>query len=122
MEEVLRTAVRVVSREQDDLGGSVLTTRADLASAECAWVLWANISYANGTASGWGTVAAYSDVAGCIQRLDTFEVRGMYTERLAPTTLTRGPGPGAGPSASSPLVSWQRLPDTVEPRGPQGMK
>jgi hypothetical protein len=48
--------------------------------------------------------------------------RGMYTERLAPTTLTRGPGPGAGPSASSPLVSWQCLPDTVEPRGPQGMK
>jgi hypothetical protein len=101
------------------LGLLVLTTSA---SAECAWVLWANIYYANGIASGWGTVAAYSDVAGCIQRLDTFEVRGMYTERLAPTTLTRGPGPGAGPSASSPLVSWQCLPDTVEPRGPQGMK
>src|SRR5260370_39075628 len=80
------------------------------ASAECAWVLWANIYYANGIASGWGTVAAYSDVAGCIQRLDTFEVRGIDTARLAPTTLTRGPGPGAGPSASSPLVSGQCLP------------
>jgi hypothetical protein len=45
---------------------------ATSAGAECAWVLWANIYYANGTASGWGTVAAYSDVAGCIQRLDTF--------------------------------------------------
>jgi hypothetical protein len=36
---------------------------ATSASAECAWVLWANIYYANSTASGWGTVAAYSDVA-----------------------------------------------------------
>ena len=93
-----------------------LLAGATSAGAECAWVLWANIYYANGTASGWGTVAAYADVAGCIQRLDTFEVRGMYTERLAPTTLSRGPGPHAGPSASSPQVSWQCLPDTVDPR------
>ena len=95
---------------------------ATSASAECAWVLWANIYYANGIASGWGTVAAYSDVAGCIQRLDTFVVGGMYTERLAPTTLTRAPGPGPGPSASSPQVSWQCLPDTVDPREPKGTK
>ncbi len=93
---------------------------ATSASAECAWVLWAQIYYVNGTVSGWATVAAYSTVAGCIQRLDTFEVRGMYTERLAPTTLTRGPGPDAAPSASSPQVSWQCLPDTVDPRGPKG--
>jgi hypothetical protein len=93
-----------------------LLALAASARAECAWVLWANIYYVNGTASGWGTVAAYSDVAGCIQRLDTFEVRGMYTERLAPTTLSRGPGPGPGPSASLPQVSWQCLPDSVDPR------
>ena len=60
---------------------------ATSASAECAWVLWAQIYYVNGTVSGWATVAAYSTVAGCIQRLDTFEVRGMYTERLAPTII-----------------------------------
>jgi hypothetical protein len=94
----------------------LLLASVSVAHAECAWVLWANIYYANGTASGWGTVAGYSDVAGCIQRLDTFEVMGMYTERLAPTTLSRGPGPRAGPSASSPQVSWQCLPDTVDPR------
>jgi hypothetical protein len=38
----------------------------------------------------------YRATAPLYQRLDTFEVRGMYTERLAPTTLTHGPGPGAG--------------------------
>jgi len=101
------------------IGGTVLCwllASVTSAGAECAWVLWANIYYVNGTASGWGTVAAYSDVAACIQRLDTFEMRGMYTERLAPTTLSRGPGPGPGPSASSPQVSWQCLPDSVDPR------
>jgi transposase len=97
---------------------------ATSASAECAWVLWANIYYANGTASGWGTVAAHSDVAGCMSdpvSLDTGltnhgdDQGGRYGEEgtEASDSARRGAGGQRGCGAPGERWSVQRKMELV---------
>jgi len=98
---------------------------ATSASAECAWVLWKQPTALKGGDGPWELWAAYPMVTGCTQALDSREAdsrKGIpFTDisRRAPTDLFlmfRDQPSGTFTSG----ISWQCLPDTVDPRGPKG--
>jgi hypothetical protein len=74
---------------------------ATSASAECAWVLWIQE-----VGSPWETVEAFEKKAACNARLSKAEGTASWFAGKA--------------KKPPPLVYFQCLPDTVDPRGPKG--
>jgi hypothetical protein len=101
-----------------------LTTFATSAAAARAWVLWKQPATLKGGDDGWELWAAYPALTSCTQALDSREAearKGMpFTDisRRAPTDLFlmfREDKSGIFTSG----ITWQCLPDTVDPRGPR---
>jgi hypothetical protein len=92
-----------------------LNTFVTSAAAECAWVLWAQHPKHSET---WFPETAYTAFASCTKRLDVLDGdyrkdKDKITTRLYPTKLM------TASSTSEWAVTWQCLPDTVDPRGPK---
>ena len=107
-------------------------------SVECAWVLWGSHDQ-DRPAMPWTLRGAYQSFSDCTQALDAIEQdarkNGWKTERRAAselffmfdTPLTFGTTNTFGTSTdfsfvTSPGGGYHCLPDTVNPRGPKGVK
>lgn len=103
----------------------LLVASVGTASGECAWVLWGESVVINAdgvrTAStsilgAWGT---RDECQGGVRDYVTF-IKGQKppdpskVEVAGSTVLIKGEG------KSAMALSWQCLPDTVDPRGPKG--
>ena len=83
------------------------------ASAECAWVLWAeSLTIRIGT--GWNINGTFQSRAQCISALRTN--LGPVGENVG-LDETRGQGKSSNPSGH---IIFRCLPDTVDPRAPRG--
>jgi hypothetical protein len=88
---------------------------AATASAECAWVLWAQHPKQSRV---WSPDTAYPTYTQCTQRLDWMD-RDYRKEKTMGTTRLEATKLMAWSSTSEWAVSWQCLPDSVDPRGPK---
>jgi hypothetical protein len=87
------------------LAAILVSGSVDVASAECAWVLWKTLHIMNGgeiVVTEWSVAESYSTQKEC---------EGWANQY--------GPLARAGKPAS-PVISFRCLPDTVDPRGPKG--
>jgi hypothetical protein len=93
-----------------------LHTVAGSASAECAWVLWSQLY--TPSAGGWVMQTTYATVTECTEAIDYREVmtpKNLFTiDRRDRTDLLLMEQSGGR------AISWQCLPDTVDPRAPKG--
>src|SRR5262245_8418819 len=95
------------------------------ASAECAWVLWKQPTALKGGDGQWEVWAAYPNITACTRALDSRETdarKGIpFTEisKRAPTELFLTFRKDLN-SIGDTGVTWQCLPDTIDPRGPKG--
>jgi hypothetical protein len=109
-----------------------LLTSAATASAECAWVLWTySFVRLNDTprAFDWARLGAQTTVNAC--NADGLAVaRGTMKQLRNKDTITMKlePLPGGGVVVDHRFkdgeaeIRYQCYPDTVDPRGPKGMK
>jgi Spy/CpxP family protein refolding chaperone len=94
---------------------------AATASAECAWVLWANVevSEQGGPYQGgrWDLISAYANTKQCIAWIDGKQRK--TDRRQSPMAMDRYV---QDPTDKTRLthVQWRCVPDTVDPRGPKG--
>ncbi len=102
-----------------------LLALATSANAECAWALWKQPTALRGGDGKWDLWAVYPGLKECMRALDSREAdarKGIPftdTSKRAPTELFlmfREDQTGVFTSG----ITWQCLPDTVDPRGPKG--
>ncbi len=93
-----------------------LTLLAGSASAECAWVLWAEGLMSGVTKSSWSLLDATETREECDRRLRVrlaMQAGKSHVEIL-------GDGYIDGPGSQSAIRVWLRcFPDTIDPRGPK---
>ncbi len=116
--------MRLVRRASLVVGFCVFAVVAT-AAADCAWVLWKQPTALKGGDGAWGLWTAYPTVTACTQALDSREIEARkgipFTDisRRAPTDLFLMFREGDSGVFTSG-ISWQCLPDTIDPRGPKG--
>ncbi len=96
---------------------------ATSASAECAWVLWENVSlFTDWTEPQimWTATDAYETKQTCRSRLEQRVSRGVSAGAKVDTNHSDVLLIGEKTNGVWSVVSFYCLPDTVDPRGPKG--
>ena len=93
-----------------------LTGSANVASAECAWLLWRQTELPGSVPELWELRAAYTTITQCAEEITAQEkysraARLSSVQRRAPTHLLTG--------EAGTTTNWRCVPDTIDPRRPK---
>jgi len=95
----------------------LLVAAATSASAQCAWVLWEQITPPRSMGQPWSPLGASSDTESCQSALRSRITRSVSqypgSQDLGDAVIMRTAG-------GEYFTVYRCLPDTVDPRGPKG--
>ena len=97
-----------------------LLTSAATAYAECASVLWQNLTVAGKESRGWRSLSGFENNRGCQQAMWRHhnEVLASHDNKGL-DLLETGDVLALMTGESNSIFEWRCLPDTVDPRGPK---
>jgi hypothetical protein len=95
-----------------------LLTSAATAYAECAWVLWQNVTVAGKESRGWQSLSGFENNRGCQEAMWRHHNGVLAThDNKGLDLLETGDVLALMTGESNSIFGWRCLPDTVDPRG-----